>query len=260
MSCTMDKYLIEKEQGKPRIFKTSRIEEFIELVTSLTSDGYIVFRGQRQDKPLIPFVGRDKDTKRWFFAEKEVFDEFKREAVPYLGFIPTNDWQWLAVAQHNRLPTRLLDWTRNPLAALWFAVCKPSSNKEPGIVWGFNYDPQKAISSTTDLSVELQSPFLIKETLLYFPEHVFPYIQAQSGVFTVHHRNSNNKEFVPFEKTKYADNLLSKIEIPAESFPTLRYQLFRLGITPSSLFPGLYGLVERIKYQNEFSKDEFYYK
>lgn len=253
----MDKYLIEKKPGSPRLFCISRIEEFIELVTWLSSDGHVVFRGQRRNLPLIPSVGRDKKRRLWSYVEKEVFEEFKREALPYLGFTPTNDWQWLAVAQHNRLPTRLLDWTRNPLAALWFTVCKPADKEEAGVVWGFIYEPTEAISSTTDLPPNLASPFSIENTLLYFPEYIFPYIQAQSGVFTVHHRQADNDVFVPFENTKDADLLLSRIEIPAKSFPTLRYQLFRLGISPASLFPGLYGLVERIKYQNEFCKDEF---
>jgi len=147
---------------------------------------------------------------------------------------------------------RLLDWTRNPLAALWFAVCKPAKNAKPGIVWVFSYDDKTVVSTTVDLP----SPFSIEKTFLYCPECVFPCIQAQSGVFTVHHRNPSGNEFVPFESTQDADLLLSKIEIPAESFSTLRYHLFRLGVNPSSLFPGLYGLVERIKYQNELGKDE----
>ena len=256
----MDKYLIEKKSGSPRLFRISKIEEFIELVTWLSSDGHVVFRGQRRNLPLMPSVGRDKECKHWFSVEKEVFEEFKREALPYLGFTPTNDWQWLAVAQHNRLPTRLLDWTRSPLAALWFTVCKPANTGEPGIVWGFIYEPTEAICSTTDLPSNLSSPFSIKNTLLYFPEHVFPYIQAQSGAFTIHHRNPDNDQFMPFEDAKNADLRLSRIEIPAKSFPTLRYHLFRLGITPASLFPGLYGLVERIKYHNELREDESEHK
>jgi hypothetical protein len=249
----LEKYLIEKNSGSPRLFRVSKIEAFIELVTWLSSNGLVVFRGQRSNLPLIPSVGRDKS---WFLVEKEAFEEFKREALPYLGFTPSNDWQWLAVAQHNRLPTRLLDWTRSPLAALWFTVCKPANKEEPGIVWGFIYEPTEAICSTTELPSNLTSPFSIENTLLYFPDHVFPHIQAQLGVFTVHHRKPDNDQFVPFEDAKDADLRLSRIEIPAKSFPTLRYHLFRLGITPASLFPGLYGLVERIKYQNELCDDD----
>jgi len=248
----MEKYLIEKKAGIPRCFRVVRIEEYIELVTWISSTGNVLFRGQRRDLSLIPSVGRDKENKRWFFTEKEIFEEFKREALPFLGFTPANDWQWLSVAQHNRLPTRMLDWTRSPLAALWFTVCKPACKNESGVVWGFIYDSKEVISATSNLP----SPFSIEKTSLYFPEHVFPYIQAQSGVFTVHNRNENDDNFMPFESIPDTELLLSKIEIPADAFQIFRYQLFRLGITASILFPGLYGLVERIKYQNEFCDDE----
>ena len=141
------------------------------------------------------------------------------------------------------------------MAALWFAVKCPALGNDPGVVWVFYYDEDQAICNTS--GPDLPNPFQIDGTYVYFPEHVTPSIQAQSGVFTVHHRVGENPgSFPPLEQTSNSDLSLKKIEISPQSFTTMRYQLFRLGISPASLFPGLSGLVEKIRYDNILCKDE----
>lgn len=252
----MDKYLKPVEAGKPRSFEVSSVFEFIEVATWLYSDQNVIFRGQTKEKdwPLVPSVGRDTDRSRMSWREQEILEEFKRESIPYIDLVPVNNWQWLALAQHNKLPTRLLDWTKNPLAALWFAVKDPAYDNQPGVVWAFHYDEAEAVFNTVELKL---SPFSIARIYIYFPEHIYPFIQAQAGVFTVHNREGNNPGMFPsLEQIKDSDLLLTKIEIPSQYFAVVRYHLFRVGISPASLFPGLSGLVDKIIYDNKMCKDE----
>lgn len=66
--------------------------------------------------------------------ERRLIDNFRMYAAAYYT-LGTSDWDVLLVAQHYRLPTRLLDWTSNPFVALFFATENRADLNSDGEVW-----------------------------------------------------------------------------------------------------------------------------
>ena len=212
-----------------RIDTFTEFHEVIETYDART----VIYRGMKSVKyPLIPKIGRivpPKSIGTRETNEKEILRLFKERAVRFLDSMPTSDWDWLALGQQHGLPTRLLDWTNNPLVACYFAV--EELCEEDSVIYAYQNKSYIDVEEYTD-------PFRYRQVGKFIPRHISPRITNQGGLFTIHPK--------PYEQFESED--MEKIVIPNHIRPGLKQTLNRYGVDRFSLFPNLDGLSAHIEW------------
>lgn len=238
------------------------LQDFVTLIDkeksseeSSGNDVDFLFRGQRQDQPLLPKLARISLRGKIKDIEKLIIDEFRRTSLPLSEFMPIDDWDLLALAQHHGLPTRLLDWTYSALAALYFTVKEsPAKGKkniyEHGVVWLLKPDLADYRMDTEEFG-----PLSNKITKIFRPKIISRRISAQAGAFTVHKINASGG-VVKFENHSQFKNKLLKIIVPPEHFPSIRHRLNMLGVNSATLFPDIDGLCSHLQWRYSYYDDE----
>jgi hypothetical protein len=75
--------------------------------------------------------------------ECEVLETFSNHLLTYVQHRPQTAWEELAIAQHHGLPTRFMDWTTNPLVALYFAVRNTDGHSADSAVYVLISNPKR---------------------------------------------------------------------------------------------------------------------
>jgi hypothetical protein len=216
------------------------------FLNELEEHGFIgevsMFRGHlKWSWPLVPSIGRlykrpqaDGCYEDWYSFEDQLMLEFKRNSRLWLQREPRDEAEWLVIAQHYGLPTRLLDWTTNPLKALLFAV-DDKKDQSDGAVWALTS------SGSHEYGVDMKSDSI----QLFPPPSLDPRVVAQESYFALF---PYPKGDVPIPALRRADCPtgdvwgLLKLRIPRDKKNEIRFYLRKLGITYGSLFPGLEGV------------------
>lgn len=174
-------------------------------------------------------------------------------------------WNWLAVAQHHGLPTRLLDWTFSPLVAMHFATQEMSRFDVDGAIWAIDFvrvhellpgelrellEEEGSQVFTVEM-LECAAPTLEEfgelagdDFLLFFePPSLDDRIVNQFALFSVMSRATGSLDAWLEEHPE----LCHKVVIPAGLKWEVRDKLDQANITERVLFPGLDGLARWLK-------------
>jgi hypothetical protein len=163
--------------------------------------------------------------------EVAIFSMFRSQALAHVQRSPTTLLEWLALAQHFGMPTRLLDWTESFLVAAWFAVEKAGAkeNRADAAIW--------VTHGVTAINAEEPcDPLKIRNACVYRPAHVSPRILAQASVLMICPKPEHEVK-LPFAR---------KITIARDAEFTIKKRLNACGVNKRLLFPDLQGLAEHL--------------
>jgi hypothetical protein len=212
--------------------------------------------------------------------ESAMISAFKGAAHLYEDALPStnDDLSWLAVMQHHGVPTRLMDWTRSPYVAAYFAA--EHSPREPCsfTVWAIDVVWLKwtAIQKLKRLADFEDLP---SDTILGDPQH-FPRCFMRNEITFIapvqpmraNVRQTNQKGLflcLGNVSKPFLSNLLSMREVhqqanwgyevvfPDEQRTDTLYDLNRLNVNRSTLFPGLDGFSQALNLQLRLLQERF---
>lgn len=225
--------------------------------------------------------------------EREILSHFFKEAYSYHPNIPIeNHAEWLQIAQHYGVPTRLLDFTENPLVALFF--CCHDMDEYEGYVSLIHFEnfrewsclnkefvsmsPQDIMDGI--INDQIFGQFLkdpehqevkIKDTpIIISPTYIDHRMSAQSSKFMLWGSNTNSLEKMlkegnymsfPSDGVRIGQShdlrFFRKIYIDQKAKINIMKELELMNINEKTIFPGLDGIGKYIERKYRKSPDDF---
>jgi FRG domain-containing protein len=234
-----------KYQGTSTLRK-AEIEDIAAFVRQIENLSLVaalmLFRGQPVKGNLIPSIARRHPRKDPRPTETLLLEQLSLMGAALIQSKDPSALELLVLAQHFGLQTRLLDWTSNPLAALWFA-CADRSDGDV-FVYAIEADNLRIPN------VYEQDPFGQSKTRVFQPRLDNPRIIAQDGWFTLHRFSGKSGKFIPLEANSDVKGNLSEFRIAAKDRPEILLSLDRLGVNRRTLFPDLEGLCMHLNWKH----------
>lgn len=239
-----------------------------------------VFRGQGNSNwKLTPTLERAE----LISDEIDIINEFKRNAHLYIDTTNINSTlEWISLMQHYGAPTRLLDWTKSPYVAIFFAINNVDVDKNYSSLYAINTFPiidmiRLRYSEKAEYKFLVKDKYLFKHHLsdkefrdvfytdfdsmtqnLYFEPLILPIVpfhshvrlNIQQGLFLCATQTVNFGKFERILSRTFNDfdkkHFLRKYIIPHSLKPEIINELNYMNINDSTLFPGIEGFAKYV--------------
>ena len=245
------------------------LEDFISNTLSYQNEGLIrLYRGQEHNwfpAPKVLRIANDRKVNP-LKLETKIFDNFKNQALIFhKDVIHYSPLEKLTLAQHFGLPTRLLDWTTNPLIAIWFA-CQGNQSiaNQDRVVWGYGIYEEEVSK------INPKNPFSSNLIRFFKPNNIDQRISAQDSWFSIHpiqvvngvldkQRGDGLPHFNKIETFENNSNFyFAKFHINEDLVGEILEKLNLIGINYRTLFPSLEGLCNQIEWEsNSYDFEEW---
>ena len=154
------------------------ISSIDEYITVVTQENDLWFRGVGSinylPKPKVHWCGIDED------IEGNLTYSFIREHLKYKNSNFDNPWYTYALMQHHGLPTRLLDWSKSPLVALYFSLTQEGETNTNRRVWMLN-------------------PYKLNDCVFSIPKVYCPSQMEKRKIYIEHSFDIDKKELIPYD-------------------------------------------------------------
>ena len=204
--------------------------------------GIVLFRGQSLSAPLLPKLVRKAPLNDVTSIERRMLGELRRQGPLVDDVNQPTELELLAIAQHHGMATRLLDWSTNPLVALWFA-CSAHASEDSGHIYVYRVYPDNIENERSGVD-----PFTLAMTRVFRPSLNSSRLAAQGGWFTIHPCMGGSLGYKALDQDPLHLLSIYHFEIPAVQKRAILHSLDLLGINARTLFPGIDGLVQHMNW------------